>query len=349
MEAGKGYIIQVANNTYNQNGNTNAAIVRFPSRNTVTKNRLFTSNNVIVPLEEYPAEFAHNRSWNLVGNPYPCYYDMHYLQDDFVTPIVLWRGTSYQAYSPIDDDIILRPNEAFFVQRPLDAEQMVFGVDGRMHYDVAYNSEVTPGSKAASLRKETTNSDRSVFNFNIEGCGSDDRTRIVMNENASMDYEIKCDASKFFAEVSESAEIYVNGDVKYDICERPLAEGTATLGVRIAKDGEYTISLTGRSIDGWEVILKDTQTGAIVDLSNNSYKFNAVAGASQNRFELKFTSPGYTDIDSVITSVDNTNVRILNTSGITVYEGDINKFKANANTGVYVVVDSEKAYKVVIK
>ena len=53
LKAGKGYIIQAANNTMDSNNNTNAAIVRFPSRNTVTKNNLFTSNNIIVPLEEY--------------------------------------------------------------------------------------------------------------------------------------------------------------------------------------------------------------------------------------------------------------------------------------------------------
>ena len=349
LEAGKGYIIQAANNSYDENGSTNAAVVRFPSRNTVTKNRLFTSNNVIVPLEEYLAEFAHNRSWNLVGNPYPCYYDMHCLEEDFTTPIILWRGTSYQAYSPVDDDIILRPNEAFFIQRPLDAAQMVFGADGRMHFSEAYNKSVTPGIKIAPMRSEGAKSVRSVFNFNIAGCGNDDRARIVMNEDASMEYEISCDASKFFAEASAGAEIYVDGAVKYDICERPLADGTAALGIRIAKDGEYTISLSGRSMDGWTVILKDTETGAIVDLTENAYTFKAEAGTYQNRFELTFKTFGTTAIDNTIVTKDDTNVRIINTSGVTVYEGNIEEFKANAGAGVYVVVDSEKTYKIVIK
>lgn len=349
LEAGKGYIIQAANNAYDENGYSYAAVVCFPSRNTVTKNRLFTSNNVIVPLEEYPAEFAHNRSWNLVGNPYPCYYDMHYLMNDFTTPIVLWRGTSYQAYSPIDDDIILRPNEAFFVQRPLDAEEMIFGADGRMHYTEAYNSNATPGSKIAPMYTKTTEVKRSVFNFNIEGCGSDDRTRIVMNEDASMEYEINYDASKFFAENSEGAEIYVNGNVKYDICERPFADGTAVIGARIAKDGEYTISLTGRSIDGWKVILKDVETGATVDLTENEYQFEAKAGTSQSRFVITFKAPGLTSIDNTVSLENNSNVRIINTAGIVVFEGCIDDFKANANAGVYIVINSEKAYKIVIK
>ena len=351
LEAGKGYIIQVANNSYDENGYGNAAIVRFPSRNTVTKNKLFTSNNVIVPLEEHPAEFAHNRSWNLVGNPYPCYFDMHYLMDDFTTPIVLWRGTSYQAYSPIDDDIILRPNEAFFVQRPLNVEQMVFGAEGRMHFDEAYNSNVTPGSRVAPLHTRTAVANRSVFNFNIAGCGSDDRARIVMNENASMDYEINCDASKFFAESSQGAEIYVDGAVKYDICERPFADGTALLGTRIAKNGEYTISLTGRGIEGWTVILKDKQTGFVTDLTENDYKFDAEVGTISNRFEIVFNAPEQTptSIDNAVSSENNTIVRILNTAGVLVYEGNIDNFHDNAIPGVYIVVDSEKAYKIVVK
>lgn len=349
LEAGKGYIIQVANNSRDENGNTNTAIVRFPSRNTTTKNNLFTPDNVAVTLEEYPAEFAHNRSWNLVGNPYPCYYDMNYLMEDFTTPIVLWRGSSYQAYSPVDDDIILRPNEAFFVQRPLEVGEMVFGADGRMHFTAAYNSSVTPGSKAAPYPAENTKCNRSVFNFNIEGCGSDDRARIVMNEGAAMDYEINCDASKFFAEVSEGAEIYVDGTIKYDICERPFADGTAVLGTRIAKDGSYTISLNGRAIDGWNVILKDTETGATVDLTENAYRFDAKAGTSKSRFALTFNAPGHTSVEETIATGNEGDVRVANAAGITVFEGNIDTFKANAEAGVYIVIDSNKTYKIVIK
>lgn len=352
LKAGKGYIIQAANNSKNASGSTYDAVVCFPSRNTVTKNNLFTSNNIIVPLEEYPAEFAHNRSWNLVGNPYPCYYDMHCLMEDFTTPIVLWRGSSYQAYSPVDDDIILRPNEAFFVQRPLDAENMVFGAEGRMHYTAAMNAKdangnnVTPGAKAPAMT--INNSNRSVFNFTISGCGSDDRARIVMNENAKMDYEIDKDASKFFAEVSNGAEIYVDGNVKYDICERPLENGNATLGTRIGTSGEYTISLAGRNIEDWTVILTDTETGASVNLCENSYSFSADMGTTAGRFVLTFKAPETNAINGAEIS-DSDKVQVINTAGVVVFEGNINDFKATAQPGIYVVVAKEQATKIVVK
>lgn len=352
LKAGQGYIIQAANNTTNANGYSRLAVVRFPSRNTVTKNKLFTSSNVIVPLEEYPAEFAHNRSWNLVGNPYPCYYYMQCLQDEFTTPIVLWRGTSYQAYSPVDDNIILRPNEAFFVQRPLDAEQMVFGADGRMNFNAAYNYsnyyDMSPGIYYAPS-KVVGNSNRSVFNFNIAGCGTDDRTRIVLNEEASMDYEINCDASKFFAEAAEGAEIYVDGNVKYDICERPLADGVANLGTRIGTAGEYTISLSGRNIEGWTVMLTDKVTGKIVDLSVESYTFEAEAGVSAERFTVTFAATAKTEIEDVDAATVSGPVRVVNAAGVTVFNGDFEEFKASAAPGIYIVMSADKNYKIVVK
>ncbi len=345
--AGKGYIIQAANNATDDNGNTRSAIVRFPSRNTTTKNNLFTNKNVIVPLEEYAAEFAHNRSWNLVGNPYPCYYNMHALMDDFTTPVTLWRGSSYQAYSPVDDDIILRPNEAFFVQRPLDAGQITFGAEGRMHYDAAVNSNATPGVKYAPALAADGNV-RSVFNFTVEGCGSNDRARIVMNDEASMEYEINRDASKFFAETATCAELYVDGNVQYSICERPFANGEAQLGLRLAQKGEYTISLAGRYAEGWSVMLTDNATGVTVDITSAPYVFSSEAGEFPARFTVTFQRPE-SFVESVIGNSADENVQVVNIAGIVVFNGRLDDFKAAAQPGVYVVVSKDKTTKLVVK
>lgn len=348
LKAGKGYIIQAANNSTDSLGNYYEAVVVFPSRNTITKNKLFASTNVIVPLDEYPAEFAHNRSWNLVGNPYPCYYDMHSLQDDFSSPIVLWRGSSYQAYSPIDDDVILRPNEAFFVQRPINKEEMVFAVDGRMHYtDAMSSNNGTPGAKAPALTIAQTN--RSVFNFNVEGNGTDDRARIVMNDKATMGYDINTDAAKFFAETSKGVEVYVTADTKYDICERPFADGSAKLGIRTATAGTYTIALTGKNISGWTVLLTDTETGQTVDITAGAYQFEAKGGDAPARFVLTFKRTETTGISNAPVSEAAQSVSITTVDGKKIFEGSISDFKASATAGVYVVKDADKAYKIVVK
>lgn len=352
--AGKGYIIQAANNnTYSSSSsNTYNATVVFPSRNTVTKNRLFTSSDIIVPLEEHPSEFAHNRSWNLVGNPYPCYYDMNSLKDDFYTPIILWKGSNYQAYSPVDDDIILRPYESFFVQRPIDVEQMVFGVEGRMHYNDALKATDTDGQKPGvnyAPAQSINGAQRNVFNFTIEGCGSENRTRIVMNEKATMGYDCARDAAKFFASTPMGAEIYVDADVKYDICERPLGDGTAQLAIRTAKAGEYTIALSGRYSEDWTVMLTDKLTGATVNLNEGAYRFEAEAGTTAGRFMLSFNTSA-TGIDGVEADIDaDAEVSVVNAAGMTVFNGRYADFKAKAATGIYVIVCGDKTYKTVIK
>lgn len=352
LQAGKGYIIQAANNTTNENGNNNNAVVVFPSRNTVTKNRLFTSNDIIVPLEEYAAEFAHNRSWNLVGNPYPCYFDMNQLKDEFYSPIVLWNGYNYQAYSPIDDDIILRPYESFFVQRPIDVEQMVFGAEGRMHYNDALKATKAdsqkPGVNKAPARS-IDGAQRNVFNFTIDGCGSDNRTRIVLNEKASMGYDCSRDAAKFFASKPSGVEIYVDADVKYDICERPLADGTAQLAIRTAKAGQYTITLSGRYTADWAVMLTDRETGTTVNLCEGAYSFEAAAGTTAGRFLISFKSP-LTAIDAIAAEIGaDAEVTVVNAAGMTVFSGSYAEFKTKAQAGIYVVVCGEKTYKTVIK
>ena len=352
LQAGKGYIIQAANNTTNENGNNNNAVVVFPSRNTVTKNRLFTSNDIIVPLEEHASEFAHNRSWNLVGNPYPCYFDMNQLKDEFYSPIVLWNGYNYQAYSPIDDDIILRPYESFFVQRPIDVEQMVFGAEGRMHYNDALKATQAdsqkPGVNNAPARS-IDGAQRNVFNFTIEGCGSDNRTRIVLNEKASMGYDCSRDAAKFFASKPSGAEIYVDADVKYDICERPFADGTAQLAIRTAKAGEYTITLSGRYTADWTVMLTDRETGTTVNLCEGAYTFEAAAGTTEGRFQISFKSP-LTAIDAIAAEIGaDAEVTVMNAAGMTVFSGSYAEFKTKAQAGIYVVVCGEKTYKTVIK
>ena len=79
------------------------------------------------------------------------------------------------------------------------------------------------------------------------------------------------------------------------------------------------------------------------------YIFDAESGTSQARFAITFKAPETTSIDGIIPSGDNANVRVVNTAGITVYEGNIADFKSTANAGVYLVIDSGRTYKIIIK
>lgn len=341
MEAGKGYIVSaVRNDDY-------VPRLTFTSGNSLTKNNLFRSTDVVITLDEYAAEFAHNRSWNLVGNPYPCYFDMHYLNEEFTAPVTVWNGSSYVAYSPVDDDLVLAPYEAFFVQCPLDATEMTFREAGRLHSDAGKSAYKAPEQHRVSVPTEG----RNVFNFVVANETANDRARIVLNPEAKSEYEIGRDASKFFAEGGECAQIYVNADVNYSIEERPLGDGEATLGLRAAEEGAYTLSLTGKYSPEWHVLLTDNATGRTVDLTKEAYPFTATAGDVATRFSVTFSleDNGQTGIASVVADFgSNANVEVTAVNGVKVFAGRAADIHVPA-AGIYVVSDGQTAHKVILK
>ena len=64
---------------------------------------------------------------------------------------------------------------------------------------------------------------------------------------------------------------------------------------------------------------------------------------------MTIKAPVQTAIDHISASEKSVDVRVIDASGIAVYEGNLEHFKNNAKPGVYVVTDSEKAYKIVVK
>ena len=346
MEAGKGYIISAAGGeVMEENSYYYQAGFKFTSGNSLTKNNLFRPTDIIVPLTEYPAEFAHNRSWNLIGNPYPCYFDMHYLNEEFTAPVTVWNGSAYVAYSPVDDDLVLSPYEAFFVQCPLDAAEMTFKEAGRLHAD-----EGTSRYKSqAKNRPAVSAEERNVFNFEIKGADYSDRARVVMNPEAAMGYEIGRDASKFFADNSGAAQLYVAGDVNYSICERPVSDGAATLGIRSGLEEEYTLSLSGRYSAEWHVIVTDKVTGESVDLTEGDYRFTTSKADDSDRFSVKFRLGEQSGLDSAISAFGaDARVTVTAVNGVSVYEGPVSGISVPA-AGLYIISDGTETRKAILK
>lgn len=348
MEAGKGYIVSATGGDIytDEYGDAYASpCLSFVSGNSLTKNNLFRSTDVIVPLTVYEAEFAHNRSWNLIGNPYPCYFDMHYLNEEFTAPVTVWNGNSYVAYSPVDDNLVLAPYEAFFVQCPLDATEITFKEGGRLHSDEGKALYKVPSANRSALSVE----DRNVFNFEVSTESTSDRARIVMTPYATMGYDLGRDASKFFAENSDGAQIYVAADVNYSISERPFDNGTATLGVRASKEDVHTLSLSGQHGSDWHVIVTDNVTGTSMDLTEGDYLFTPVRGDSYNRFSVKFLNDNVTDIASLISDFGkDANVTVTSVGGTTVYEGRMSDINVPV-AGLYIVSDGNRSRKAILK
>ena len=296
LQAGKGYIMQCFKpNDKNGNYYYAAQFTVRPLTTTVNRQQIFNADNRTVALEEHLAEFEHNRSWNLIGNPYPSYFDTRFL--DFGAPFMVWNSNNqnYEAYSPVDDSYILAPAEAFFVQRPVDQESITFLKDGRQTDRYARTLvEEEPASAPQRIRaaydsNPHTAVQRTVFNITLAKDGQQtDRTRVVINEAATMQYDLSRDAAKFTGTEPAVSQIFtINGATRYAINERPLNNGQALLGLHFGTDGTYTIGLSNQP-DG-QVTLEDRLTGTKLQLNGTAgYSFTAKAGDSTDRFVLHF-------------------------------------------------------------
>lgn len=281
LEAGKGYIMHC----YNPDND----LVKFrisPLTTTVNRQLLFASDNRTLPLEENLSEFEHNRSWNLIGNPYPSFYDTRFMEFD--APFMVWNSCAqnYYAYNPADDAYILSPGEALFVQRPVDQKDITFLKDGRQ-IDQYARTLIDETTQARARGKEGVL--RSVFNLTLSGENTSDRTRVVLNDEASMTYEMNKDAAKFASTVPTVAQIYSwNGESRYAINERPTGSGIVNLGVHCGTKGTYTIALAN-AVDG-QVILEDKLMNISTEITaDKGYSFEAEAGDDDSRFVLHIT------------------------------------------------------------
>lgn len=268
--AGQGYIFQC----------NAAGTVTMPAEATVHGQVLNTSD-VTMTLSVHESTSSANKNWNYVGNPYPAYYDIYYM--DFTAPVTVWTGSTYKAYSIADDNLVLRPMQSFFVQKPDAVDQIIFHKEGRQ-----LTSTIERASYAPS-RAPQNKADR--FFFDIQIINEDsllDETRVVLNEAASANYELSVDASKFMSMHAAVPQIFTldaegNG---YAINERPAADGAVALAYSTQQAAFYTISAT--RTDG-EVWLYDNETGKSVNLSEQDYTFysEAMTDVNTTRFTLK--------------------------------------------------------------
>lgn len=329
LKAGEGYIFHCYNEEEDE------VCVSFPSSSNDT-GTLFAYDDVVKTLSEYPSEFAHNRSWNLVGNPYSAYFNTQEIEFD--APITVWNGSGYTAYSLLDDSYVLTPNEAFFVQRPINAATMTFHKEGRSHDSGVI---VDDDYHAPSFnRVRNASASRFVYNFLLGNTDYTDRARLVVNEEAKMEYEVNCDASKFMSSNADVPQLYIHdGGVKYAIDERPLGNGVINLGAYFGKAGEHTISLASNPNEKVAVMLTDRLTGTVVDLATSSYTFTAESGTSDDRFAIALAPT--TDIEnSVIDEATVTEVYTL--------DGKLMTDTDNLPAGVYLVKKGGEYVKHVI-
>ena len=279
-------------------------------------------------LVAHVSENLKDASWNFTGNPYLSYYDLADM--DYTAPVTVWDGSKYVAIRPGDDDYHFAPYEAFFVQKPEEQEAVGFNGDDQMTQNQSENKKE---KQAAARRARGINPERLLINIVLSNGTSDDRTRIVFNENQSLAYETACDASKF--ETAGVAQLYtIGGNVHYAINERPADNGRVTLGYTAPAPGFYTVE--AQRMDA-VVYIKDFKTGTLHNLADGAYSFSTDAGTFNERFEIQLAgkAPGTTGIEDV--DAENGEVKAE------IYDLQGRKMK-DAGKGIY-IVNGEKVVK----
>jgi len=297
IHAGEGFIIAVGWDDVKDM----YADLTFTAINNENKNRLFTTSDLSIPLKQYTAAAACDRSWNYIGNPYPCFFSTKYL--DPAAPFVVYdrEKRRYQVYSPIDDDYVLRPFEGFFIQKPLGYDEIDFPRYGRFQTIAEYEAwkkDMNSSRRKAPMTR-AANANRRVHNIQLSG---EDKCRLVVNPEAAKDYEAGCDAIKFPNHDGTNTLLYIIGadDTRYAISEQPFAEGdTLRLGAFFVNDGEYTL------VADSTLTLLDSTTGMVHRL-NEPYTFSAKTGEDNGRFSIVMSNPrkGYVKESQMVTIND---------------------------------------------
>ena len=340
LHAGEGYI------WHSNDGN-----FEVPAMNNDNKNKIFANESSYLQLKENISSTAADNGWNLIGNPYPCYYDTRYME--FTSPITVRNGESYTAYSPVDDSYILSPLEAFFVQCSTGNGLIGFDADGRQ----IDNSVRTI---SAPSRVRSVNNNRSIYNLYLETENNVDHTRFVINEEASCNYEMTCDASKFMSDNPRTAQLFTieNGD-QLAINERPMGNGEIALGIYIGEAGSYTLSLDTRVMDN-EVVLVDHFTGKEIDILASDYTFTSEVGTFTDRFSIRMKAGVVDEIGNVSDATvkvatakgainiynASSPVQIYNAAGALVAAQSGETVTVEVTPGVYVIKIGTEAYKV---
>lgn len=300
LQTGKGYIFR----------SSKEGDVGFPATEE-THNAIFRSEAITTPLVEYAAEESANAGWNLVGNPYPCFYDIYYM--DFAAPITTWDvdNRTYKAYSATDDNFVLTPLQAFFVQKPSLVEAITFQPAGRQ-----INKTIDHSALAMRRAARSKQVQRKLVDVALTCADRTDCTRIVVNANASDDFCADNDAVKMMA-YEGTPQIYtIAGADQLAVNEGAHRSGSVALGMYLPADDVYTIA-----IDRNELGAKLLDYGVEVEMP---YTFSAAEGYADDRFTLTFetTTTGINTVatdaktDDAIYTIDGRRVSNTDKKGI---------------------------------
>ncbi|MBO4431351.1 MAG: leucine-rich repeat domain-containing protein, partial [Bacteroidaceae bacterium] len=309
------------------------------------------------PLQSYASGNAANAGWNFLGNPYSSYYALD--ESDYSSPITIWNYStqSYEAYRPGDDDIHLQPYQPFFVQKPEHVYIVNFNEN---HQETYTQSQQTQANQAKTRKVAGIKPERLLINLTISDNETTvDKTRLVLNEKASRDYELECDAAKFISDQANAQLYLLENGVQMAIDERPT-KGDICLGYMAKQAGKLRIEATRMDMP---LALVDTKTGTTFDLSLGDYEFETEAGTFDKRFMLRLSEEataiksltaktgvaiGLQDGGLSFGGAEGKSISIYNANGVLMTQQSGNGF-VNLPSGLYLVKVDEMSAKIYVK
>ena len=140
LHAGEGYIFMRDYNHIDEEQNDDLDDEEYndddyriilPAAATATKENIFATGDVVVPLKKSAAQLSHNADWNMVGNPYPCYFDISAIKEPVTIYIYDENEELYRAFNTsVATNIFLSPCQTFVVQAT-HVSQITFQTRGR--------------------------------------------------------------------------------------------------------------------------------------------------------------------------------------------------------------------------
>lgn len=306
LHAGRGYIMKCYNADYSSVTSRPVEFVVQPIDHTLSGQNIFTNTDVVTPLAEYAIGaqqqevLPQNRSWNLIGNPYPCYYDTRRMGTEAIFLVWDSYNRTYAAFDPTMDSYILNPGEAFFIQRPVDDNDAAVG--GELFFSKAGRQTYRNPNDMVVLEVKSQSpqtNERRAYDLVLTDGTLTDRTRVVFSDKASLRYEVGHDAPKFKSDDTSVPQLWtMGGTTEYAINQRPVADGTVQLTLRLGTPGQYTIRM-GEMSAADELYLVDNQLHTTTLLNDTEgYTFQSQGGQIAGRFAIVLKSDSETAIQA---------------------------------------------------
>ena len=264
-------------------------------------------NNSNAPLTVYRTALQSKEGFNLVGNPYPAFYDFGSSLKTNIQPSYWYRaknagntayvfdtysvtnglGTSLSGKSVTAN---IPPMQAFWVR--VD--------DGQSSGTISFDKQYVNHSDLASNRRRSPNASSAKYvRLQVSNGYNYDETILVFNPLASDGYDAY-DSPKMSNGSTAIPEIYSkagNETVAINGMKAFETEKNVALGFNTAQSNSFTIKateITGFDA-GYKIVLYDDNLKTEYDLTaNTAYQFSSSEVNTLSRFEVRFKAPGIT-------------------------------------------------------